>query len=366
MPKPNLLIIEPYLNHSHRALVDGLMEHVPARWELLSLPGRFFRWRMRGAAAYFALEKRELLEGNFDGLVCSSMLGLAELKGLVPQLARVPALVYFHENQLAYPAPGQAGAGQQDRDLFLAFSNLTSVEASRLALFNSSFQRDAFLEAGRELMAKLPDASPSGLMDDVAEKSRVLPVPLEVKEAAGLERKPRSGPLRILWNHRWEHDKAPEDFFAALFQLAQEGAEFEAAVLGPRPSRWPKCFDQAPGRLGGRLKQLGPVDERPDYWQWLFWADVVVSTALQENQGLAAAEAVWAGCRPILPHREVYPHLYPERFLYPPGELYSALKELINQPQRARSEDTRPLAQDMTWQARKQQWQAAIEELTGK
>ena len=25
--------------------------------------------------------------------------------------------------------------------------------------------------------------------------------------------RPRTGPLRVLWNHRWEYDKNPDEFF---------------------------------------------------------------------------------------------------------------------------------------------------------
>ena len=362
-PPPRLLYLEPYLNHSHRALAQGLREHLPGRWTLLSLPGRHFRWRMRGAAACLALEHRPVLEQPWQGLICSSMLNLAELRGLVPALAQVPALVYFHENQLDYPAPGRADARQRRRDLFLAFSNLTSVLAARLALFNSRFQRDRFLAAGRRLLADLPDAVPPGFMDQVERRCRVLPVPIETAPARGLIRWPRRGPLRLVWNHRWEQDKDPQVLFAALFELAEQGLEFQVAVLGPRPARVAACFQEAPRRLGRRLVHLGTVERTRSYWRWLFWGDVVVSTARQENQGLAVAEAVWAGCRPLLPRAQVYPHLYPERFLYPPGELAPTLARLCRRPQSARAQDYRPLVQGMTWAALEAPWREIMAEL---
>ena len=30
----------------------------------------------------------------------------------------------------------------------------------------------------------------------------------------------RGAPLRILWNHRWDYDKNPVDFFRVIFELA--------------------------------------------------------------------------------------------------------------------------------------------------
>jgi glycosyltransferase involved in cell wall biosynthesis len=361
---PRLLFIEPYANASHRALLEGLLRHAPARWTALTLPGRHFRWRLRGAASFLAMQATDLLRQDWDGLVCSSMLNLAELKGLCPALGNVPALVYFHENQLCYPAPGQAGAAQQERDLFLAFSNLTSAQAARLVVFNSNYHRDEFLGAASDLLSRLPDAVPP-LVEDIAGKSLVLPVPLETGPAAGLRREARDGPLRILWNHRWSQDKDPEAFCAALLDLAAGGLDFEVAVLGPSSGRPPKIMAQARQALGQRIRQWGAVGDRRAYWRWLFWADLAVSAALQEYFGLSVAEAVWAGCRPLLPRRLAYPSLYPARYLYAPGGLAQALKPLAADPALARGQDTRPLAAGWTWQAQAGAWQSALKELCG-
>ncbi|MBI5524539.1 MAG: DUF3524 domain-containing protein [Desulfarculus sp.] len=362
---PRLLFIEPYANASHRALLEGLLTHVPARWTVLTLPGRHFRWRLRGAASFLASEAAGLLREGWDGLICSSMLNLAELKGLCPALAATPCLVYFHENQLCYPAPGQAGEEQQERDLFLAFSNLSSAQAAQVVAFNSAYHRDEFLSAARGLLSRLPDAVPAGLVEEIGRKALVLPVPLETGPAAGLEREPRGGLLRLLWNHRWSQDKDPEAFFAALKALAAEGLAFEVAVLGPASGRPPKVFALARQELGARLRQWGLVAERREYWRWLFWADVVVSTARQEYQGLSVAEAVWAGCRPLLPAALVYPTLYPARYLYEPGGLAAALRPLVAEPALARGEETRALAEGWTWAARAVGWRQAVGQLCG-
>ena len=363
---PRLLFVEPYLTASHAAFAQGLMAHAPGRWTLLGLPGRHWRWRMRGGAAYLAREAAALLAQPWDGLVCSDMLGLAELKGLVPSLAEMPALVVFHENQLAYPAQGRAGAEQRDRDLYLAFSNLTTALAARRVVFNSRFHRDEFLAAARELETRLPDMRPKGLAREIAAKSAVLPMPIDPDEAVGLSREPRQGPLRILWNHRWAQDKDPEQFFGALLALAEEGVDFAVAVLGPAPARPPAVFAQAREALGTRVKHWGQVTDRGEYWQWLFWADLVVSTARQEYFGLAVAEAVWAGCRPLVPDSLVYPELYPEQLRYPGGELLPALRELALRPEQARADSWQALAADFTWQAAAPGWHDLLNQLITK
>ncbi len=359
---PRLLFVEPYLTASHAAFAQGLMAHVPARWTLLGLAGRHWRWRLRGAATFLADQAAELLSQPWDGLVCSDMLGLAELRGLIPSLAAAPALVVFHENQLAYPTPGKADQRLQKRDLYLAFSNLTTALAARRVVFNSNFHRDQFLAAARELVGRLPDMRPSGLVPAIEAKSRALPMPIDPSEAAGLSRQPRSGPLRILWNHRWAQDKAPEQFFAALEALRAQGLAFQVAVLGPAPARPPVVFAAARAALGEHIVQWGHIAARNEYWPWLFWADLVVSTARQEYFGLSVAEAAWAGCRPLLPEALVYPELYPGRFRYPPGELAPALAELARRPSLARQEDYRPLAQGLTWQAQAPPWREMIQQ----
>lgn len=362
---PRYLFIEPYLNGSHRALAQALMQGVPGRWTLLGLPGRFFRWRMRGGAAFLAQSAGDILRQPWDALLCSSMLNLAELRGLVPEMARVPALVYFHENQLAYPAAGQADPGQQERDLFLAFSNLTSAAAAKLVAFNSAYHRDEVMSAAGELLSRLPDAVPTGLTRELASKARVLPVPLMVDEAHGLEREPRQGALRLVWNHRWAQDKDPDGFFDALAELVEQGLDFRVAVLGRKSGKPPAVFERAGELLGDRLVHLGTVEERREYWRWLFWADLCVSTALQEYQGLAVAEAAWAGCRPLVPDALVYPEIYPPEQRYAPGQLAGQLAALAARPDLARQGDYRSLVEHMTDANLRPAWRLLLEELYG-
>lgn len=155
----------------------------------------------------------------------------------------------------------------------------------------------------------------------MAAKSHVLPVGLDLaalNRARPAQRRP--GPPRILWNHRWEHDKAPEIFFAALDALAACGLDFEVVVLGESFGRVPAAFDEARSRLGQRVAHWGYVADKAEYAGWLWHCDVVVSTARHEFFGLAVAEAIACGCLPILPNRLAYPELIPaaghEQLLY--------------------------------------------------
>jgi hypothetical protein len=79
---------------------------------------------MRGAAAYFTLEHRDVLARPHDILLCSSYLALAELRGVCPWLATTPCVLYFHENRLGYPPRHGTVA---DRDLHFGLSMLEAT-----------------------------------------------------------------------------------------------------------------------------------------------------------------------------------------------------------------------------------------------
>jgi glycosyltransferase involved in cell wall biosynthesis len=96
----------------------------------------------------------------------------------------------------------------------------------------------------------------------------------------------------------------------------------------------PEAFKLAPKVLGKRLVQYGRVSSRNDYYGWLSRGDIVVSTSVQENFGIAVVEAVWHGCLPLLPDRLSYPEILPspfhEDFLYGnQQDLESKLADLL-------------------------------------
>jgi glycosyltransferase involved in cell wall biosynthesis len=116
----------------------------------------------------------------------------------------------------------------------------------------------------------------------------------------------------VVWNHRWEHDKGPEEFFAALDRVDTMGVPFELVVVGESFGRTPAVFERARSRYGTRVVAWGYQESRRDYAAWLRSADVVVSTARQEFFGASVCEAVWCGAQPILPNRLSYPELVPD------------------------------------------------------
>ena len=75
-----ILFLEPFFGGSHRDFAEGLIEHSNHRIDLHTLPARFWKWRLRGAALHFS----QLIKNpeQYDGLITCDMLSLSDLKAL--------------------------------------------------------------------------------------------------------------------------------------------------------------------------------------------------------------------------------------------------------------------------------------------
>ncbi|RDV37945.1 DUF3524 domain-containing protein [Bradymonadaceae bacterium TMQ3] len=360
-----VLLLSAYHAHSHAQWARGLAENLEGiEVDIRTLPPRHFPWRMRGNALSFAADL-SLDAAEYEALLVTSMVDLATLRGLRPELCRLPTAVYFHENQAVYPL-------KEDRDrAHYIITNLYTAMAADRVIFNSPFNLRTFFEGTAAFLKKMPDGVPSTTLETLRERASVLPVPLpdalfEVAGGEGIptpERDPHR-PLRLVWNHRWEHDKDPRAFFEALFALDAQNVDFRLVVLGPRFRNAPPIFAQARHQLAHRIDHFGYAETRADYLGWLRRCDVVVSTARHEFQGLAVQEAVALGCRPLLPARQAYPDFFEERWLYPSHEdhqtqvqvLIEALKRLLINPEGLRKSSPPDLS-ILRWE--RQKWDYA-------
>ena len=259
---------------------------------------------MRHAAITFAQQVNELASSGkaWDVLFCSDMLNLAEFLGLVDESIRqLPKIVYFHENQLTYPVQVES-----ERDYQYCMTNITTAAAADAVWFNSEFHRDEFLEAVATFLKRMPDYQPVEVTEQIRTKSSIHPpgiAPIQYLK----ERKP--GPVRILWAARWEHDKNPEDFFAAIKILKEKGVDFRLNVIGEQFCDQPEVFDWAKEYLADHIDRWGYQSSREDYECALAESDIVVSTANHEFFGIGMLEAISAGCYPLLPKRLSYPSI---------------------------------------------------------
>jgi glycosyltransferase involved in cell wall biosynthesis len=324
----HILTLEPYYGGSHRAFLDGWTSNSHHRWTTLNLPAHKWKWRMRHSAITLSEQVQTLAAGGaaFDLLFCSDMLNLAEFKGLAPESIRqLPAVVYFHENQLTYPV-----RREDERDLHFGMINCTTALVADQVWFNSAFHRDSFFGALKVLLHRMPDYNHVEVVDILARKSVVYPQGIAESPARGTR---TPGPPRILWVARWEHDKNPELFFRAMRQLKDDGFDFHLSVIGEQFSEMPPIFSEARLSLGDRIDRWGYQPTRSEYERALAEADIIVSTADHEFFGVGVVEAVAAGAHPLLPKRLAYPEIFgsDEQFFYDGSfeSLVSCLKALL-------------------------------------
>ena len=327
-----ILLLSAYDAASHQQWRHTLCSmFAGSHWTCLTLPARYFSWRVRGNSLSWAFNHRRELTDNHDLIIATSLTDLASLRGFVPELAQIPTLLYFHENQFAYPA-GQ----QQHNSVEPAMVNLYSALCADHIAFNSEWNRHSFLSGVRTLLNKLPDHVPSGIIELLAAKSTVLPVPLpdalfagtsdqqpQLSSNAANPANPAADCVQIVWNHRHEYDKGPDLLLATIRQLTERGLRFRLHMLGQRFRQRPDTFDQLDELLQQYYQHhdITPgtnafVSDRHAYEQLLQQSDIVLSTALHDFQGLAMLEATALGCFPIAPDALAYPEYLPADSLF--------------------------------------------------
>jgi len=274
-----------------------------------------------------------------DALFVSDYVDLPSLYGFLPPAwADVPALLYFHENQLTYP--GQEG--EKEPDFHLGFTNILSCLRAGAVVFNSVWHHADFREAALELLAQLPKPNPrSALLERLDDAAIVSPG----VDTGAIALGPGSeGPLRVAFNHRWEHDKDPRAFLSACVEAALDESCFELVLLGERFSATPPGLEPLLSELASQVVHEGFAPDRATYASLLGSCDVVASTARHEFFGMAVAEGLAAGCTPLVPNRLSYPEVLGvdlSHYLYEDGELVTRLTQLAQDPAAIRAEDHR-------------------------
>ncbi len=316
----HVLLVSPYHGGSHQAWAEGYEQFSKQDVRLLSLPARFWKWRMHGGAVTLA---RRLLEiaGKPNLILATDMLDLSTFLALTRKKTwDVPTVLYMHENQLTYPLPEDGTTGPMrrqmgERDRHYAFVNYVSMLAADQIFFNSRYHLESFYSALPNYLKHFPDHNELNSVSLLQEKSEVLPVGIDLQRLdrgmTGWHAEEGDETPLILWNQRWEYDKNPEDFFRALAALAEEGIPFRAAFCGQQYGKQPAVFAEGLARLGDRVVHAGYADSA-QYARLLWEADITVSTAWHEFFGISVVEAIYARTFPLLPARLSYPEIIPE------------------------------------------------------
>lgn len=330
----NILIIEPFFTGSHQAWAKQYQRHSSHHIKILSMKGRFWKWRMYGGAVTLAQEYMNM-DFTPDVILATDMLDLTTFLALIRNKeTKLPVVaLYFHENQLAYPWNIEK-VDVMER-IHYGFMNYTSALAADQIFFNSHHNMRSFYGELETLLRKMPDYKHTQVFNDLMKKSEVLPIGMELQKTPQSTDSVYSGkePL-ILWNHRWEFDKNPEDFFNALFILKKEGLTFKVCLLGEQYKNSPSIFEEAQRVLRKDIIKIGYV-KGIEYFDWLWAADLLPVTSRHDFFGISVMEAIYCGCYPLLPNRLTYPDLYqienhPEIFYNDFPELVEKLKDAVS------------------------------------
>lgn len=315
-----VLLVSPYHGGSHAAWADGLRHNSSHRIELLTLPDRFWKWRMHGGAA--TLARRFLRDHERpDVILATDMLDLTTFLALTRSVtAAVPVVLYMHENQLTYPLPDDPDTGPMrrqlgERDHHYAFVNFASMLAADRVVFNSGFHRRSWFDALPRFLRHFPEHNELGTVPLLRDKSSVLPVGIGCPEdddgngrAGGTAGEGPDEPPLLLWNQRWEYDKNPAELVTALREVAAAGVPFRLALCGQSFSDTPGELEDAREHLGAHIVQFGYA-EPGRYRRLLRDATVTTSTARHEFFGIGVLEAMANGAFAVLPNRLSYPEL---------------------------------------------------------
>jgi glycosyltransferase involved in cell wall biosynthesis len=334
-----ILLLSAYDAQSHRYWRESLVDQFEQyQWTVLSLPPRFFSYRVRANPMTWFIEQRPILSADYDLIIATSMVDVATLKGLIPSLATTPLWLYCHENQFSYPLShhlDDRALNNLDAKMVFVYNCLAAKQIS----FNSEFNRRTAIDGLQALLKKFPEKIPVSFVDEIMAKTSVLAVPLQTVNAVSqplmtTHQGDKQKSIKIIWNHRWEYDKGPDILLAIVEQLAAAGQAIEFNIVGQQFRQSPAAFSaikQAIERSATiKLGRWGFVQSITDYQQLLTECDVVLSTALHDFQGLSVLEAVQAGCIPLLPDHLVYPEIFSSIYLYPcGGEPKAIAKEVL-------------------------------------
>lgn len=312
----NVLLVEPFLGGSHQAFIDGFTRHSSHNIHTVTMRGSHWKWRMSGGSVTLA-EKTQLIQEDIDVVIASSMTNLPAFIALTnPRFARVPIVLYMHENQLTQPLPGN-----QERDLTYCYINYLSVLAADYVFFNSDHHRHEFLNALPGFLARFPDYQQSGSIARIDEKSDLLYPGLDLKIFDRFIRRKKKNidnrrPV-VVWNQRWAFDKDPEKFFRVMDKLDDAECVFDLILAGDHKHDQADRFEQAWKRYGSRILHYGFVENQEEYGKLLAMGDIVISTARHEFFCTAIMEAIYCGCHPMLPRSLTYAEMIPQTLQEP-------------------------------------------------
>jgi hypothetical protein len=366
--KLNICFLSTYHTGSHKAHIIGYLKYTKHNIVLFSLEGNYWKHRMNlGALSlaekYITFMKQKSHQFYFDLIIATDMVDLssfvAKCRRYIDPRKTCIAL-YMHENQLTYPIPSDRSNGVYRRnngqlELQFALLNYKSQMISDYILFNSHFHYKEWFDKLPKFLNQNRDEKLLHTVEDLRIKSSVLYVGIELHPAnkyGYLNNAPSTDqngsmektPPLIIWNQRWEYDKAPEKFVKVLSTIASsKRARFRVAICGEQfhlSESTKQKFENEIAPLKEFIVHCGYASPE-QYHSLLEEALCTISTAEHEFFGISIVEAIFHCCFPILPNRLSYPELLPkhlhEQFLYDTeSQLINKLEWVFNNEEEAR------------------------------
>jgi hypothetical protein len=288
----DILALEPFYGGVRKLMLETLIRCSRHRWTVLKLPPRRIERRLTAAATWFSEQLTRHWVGQVDLLFTSEALNLSDFYRFMPNLARKPAVVYFHSNQLP---PVQ---NQKDDGLHLV--NLNSAQAATEIWFNSLFHLRDFLTRASALVARHPELSSRNPMPELTSKAHLMTPPIDWHQAESIAKgkEIRRGKRLVFVDTRDADVKLINSAFNILTRRAER---WQFITVGPVE----ELSMDIPRRT---------VSEKDEQAQMLAMHEcgVMISTKIGAPCDQYAIRGLAAGCFPIWPQTGVYPELLPE------------------------------------------------------
>lgn len=326
-----ILLIEPFYTGSHKQWADQFKKHSTHQITLLTLEGKFWKWRMYGSAITLAKKFNEMNK-QFDLILTTDMLDVSTFIALIrKKLGKIPVITYFHENQFAYPWRVNGEDKREKRDVHYGMINYQSALVSDGNLFNSDYNMKSFFEGVSKVNQLMPDNKHDKIINNLYNKCQVLPLGMDLVDIDSKENIIDNKIPIILWNHRLDHDKNPITFFECLLKLQKEKIQFKLLLLGEQTTKQKKLYEIYLKKLKSNIIYSG-YSTTKEYVDFLHVADILPVTSIHDFFGISIAQAIYAGVFPLLPKRLSYIKMYqPEKnseiFYENENDLYLKLKK---------------------------------------
>ncbi len=286
----DILALEPYFGGARKSMLDTVIRCSRHRWTLLKLPPRRMERRLAAAAQWFSEQLTRHWVGQVDVLFTSEAMNLSDLYRGVPQLARKPAVVYFHDNELP------ATTAKTDKALDLV--NLNTAQSATELWFNSHYHLRTFLARATAMVERHHELSARNPLPEITGKAQIMSPPDElgiIRQMSALNVKRDA---RTIFVDTREADVPLLN--EALMALRTRGEKYQLITVGPVDGLAPGLPRRTVGERDEDSQVVG-----------LYQSAIHISTRRHAMADHHAVRALAVGCWPIYPKAGVYPELLP-------------------------------------------------------